>query len=109
MILEGITLEEAEEIINNNKKNMITADTAHVFAMKARDGEDSIVGQFLSKLDAQIQERSRQGMFWMYVDYAQDDIFSSASLMEIELAKMRLKHLGYSVREYCTGTWGIAW
>jgi hypothetical protein len=88
---------------------MITADTAHVFAMKARDGEDSIVGQFLSKLDAKIQERSRQGMFWMYVDYAKDEIFSNASLAEIELAKMKLKQLGYSVAEYCTGTWGIAW
>ena len=88
---------------------MITAETAHVFAMKARDGEDSIVGQFLSKLDAQIQERSRQGMFWMYVNYAKDDIFSSASLTEIELAKMRLKQLGYAVTEYCQGNWGIAW
>lgn len=88
---------------------MLTADTAHVFAMKARDGEDSIVGQFLSKLDAEIQERSRQGMFWMYVDYAKDDIFGSASFMEIELAKMKLKHLGYAVTEYCTGIWGIAW
>lgn len=109
MILEGITLEEALEIINNNKKNMITADTAHVFAMKARDGEDSIVSQFLSKLDAKIQERSRQGMFWMYVDYAKDDIFSNASLAEIELVKMKLKLLGYAVAEYTPGTWGIAW
>lgn len=88
---------------------MITADIAHVFAMKARDGEDSIVGQFLSKLDAKIQERSRQGMFWMYVDYTRDDIFSNASLVEIELAKMKLKHLGYAVTEHITGTWGIAW
>ena len=88
---------------------MITADTAHVFAMKARDGEDSIVGQFLSKLDVKIQERSRQGMFWMYVDYTKDEIFSNASLAEIELAKIKLKNLGYAVTEYCTGTWGIAW
>ena len=88
---------------------MITADTAHAFAMKARDGEDSIVGQFLSKLDAKIQERSRQGMFWMYVDYAKDDIFSNASLVEIELVKMKLKHFGYAVTEYTSGTWGIAW
>lgn len=88
---------------------MITADTAHVFAMKARDGEDSIVGQFLSKLDAKIQERSRQGMFWMYVDYAKDDIFSNSSLAEIELVKMKLKQLGYAVVEYTSGTWGIAW
>lgn len=88
---------------------MITADTAHVFAMKARDGEDSIVGQFLSKLDAMIHERSRQGMFWMYINYAKDDIFSNASLAEIELAKMKLKQLGYSVTDYCQGNWGIAW
>lgn len=88
---------------------MITADTIHSFAVKARDGEDSIVGQFLTKLETQIYERSRQGMFWMYVDYAKDDIFSNASLMEIELAKMKLKQLGYAVTEYVTGTWGIAW
>lgn len=88
---------------------MITADTAHSFAVKARDGEESIVGQFLEKLETQIHERSRQGMFWMYVDYAKDDIFSNASFVEIELAKMKLKHLGYAVTEYVTGTWGIAW
>lgn len=88
---------------------MITADTAHTLAVRTRDGEDSIVGQFLSKIDAKIQERSRQGMFWMYVDYTKDEIFSNASLAEIELAKMKLKHLGYAVTEYCTGTWGIAW
>ena len=88
---------------------MITADTAHVFAMKARDGEDSIVGQFLSKLDAKIQERSRQGMFWMYVDYAKDDIFSNVSTAEVELAKMKLRQLGYAVVEYKLGTWEIAW
>lgn len=88
---------------------MITADTAHVFAMKARDGEDSIVGQFLSKLDAKIQERSRQGMYWMYIDYARDDIFHNATLTEIELAKMKLRQLGYAVTEYTSGTWGIAW
>lgn len=88
---------------------MITADTAHTFAVRARNGEDSIVSQFLSKLDAKIQERSRLGMFWMYVDYAKDDIFSNASLAEIELVKMKLKHLGYAVVEYTPGTWGIAW
>lgn len=88
---------------------MITADTAHTFAVRARNGEDSIVGQFLTKLAAQIHERSRQGMFWMYVDYIKDEIFCNASLVEIELAKMKLKNLGYSVTEYCTGTWGIAW
>ena len=88
---------------------MITAEVAHVLASRTRDGEDSIVGQFLSKLDAKIQERSRLGMFWMYVDYAKDDIFSNASLAEIELAKMKLRHLGYAVVEYTPGTWGIAW
>jgi hypothetical protein len=88
---------------------MITADTSHSFAVKARDGEDSIVGQFLTKLETKIHERSMQGMFWLYVDYAKDDIFSNASLMEIELAKMKLKQLGYAVTEYVTGTWGIAW
>lgn len=88
---------------------MITAETAHVFAMKARDGEDSIVGQFLSKLDATVQERSRLGMYWMYVDYAKDDIFHNATLTEIELAKMKLRHLGYAVVEFTPGTWGIAW
>lgn len=88
---------------------MITADTAHTFAVRARDGEDSIVGQFLSKLDVMIHERSRQGMFWMYINYSKDDIFGNASLVEIELAKMKLKHLGYAVTEYCTGNWGIAW
>lgn len=88
---------------------MITADTIHSFAVKARDGEDSIVGQFLTKLETQIYERSRQGMFWMYVDYAKDDIFSNSSLAEIELVKMKLKQLGYAVVEYTSGTWGIAW
>ena len=88
---------------------MITAEAAHVVAMRARDGEDSIVGQFLSKLDGEIQERSRLGMYWMYVDYAKDDIFSNATLTEIELAKMKLKHLGYAVVEFTPGTWGIAW
>ena len=108
MILEGITLDEALEIVNN-RKNMIIADTAHTFAVRARNGEDSIVGQFLEKLETQIHERSRQGMFWMYVDYAKDDIFSNANFGEIELAKMKLKQLGYSVTEYCTGTWEIVW
>lgn len=88
---------------------MITADTAHTFAVRARDGEDSIVGQFLSKLATTIHERSRQGMFWLYVDYAKDDIFGNASLAEIELVKIKLKHLGYAVTEYCTGTWEIVW
>ena len=88
---------------------MITADTAHAFAVRARDGEDSIAGQFLTKLAAQIHERSRQGMFWLYVNYAKDDIFGNASLAEIELVKMRLKQLGYAVTEYCQGNWGIAW
>ena len=88
---------------------MITADTAHTFAVRARDGEDSIVGQFLEKLETKIHKRSIQGMFWMYVDYAKDDIFSNASLAEIELVKMKLKHLGYAVTEYTPGTWGIAW
>lgn len=88
---------------------MITAETAHTFAVRARDGEDSLVGRFLEKLETQIHERSRQGMFWMYVDYAKDDIFSNASLAEIELVKMKLKHLGYAVAEYTPGTWGIAW
>ena len=88
---------------------MITADTAHVFAMKARDGEDSIVGQFLSKLDAKIQERSREGMFWMYVDYENDEFMYNASRAEVELAKMKLQHLGYAVVEYARGTWSIAW
>lgn len=88
---------------------MITAETAHVFAMKARDGEDSIVGQFLSKLDVQIQERSRQGMFWLYVNYEMDEFMHNASRAEVELAKMKLKHLGYAVVEYTPGTWGIAW
>ena len=88
---------------------MITADTAHAFAVRARAGEDSIVGQFLTKLAGQIHERSRQGMFWLYVNYAKDDIFGNASLAEIELVKMRLKQLGYAVTEYCQGNWGIAW
>ena len=92
---------------------MITADTAHVFAMKARDGEDSIVGQFLSKLDAKIQERSRQGMFWMYMNCDNDEFMGEfihgASSAEVELVKMKLKHLGYAVVEYTRGTWGIAW
>lgn len=88
---------------------MITAEAAHVCTMRARDGEDSIVGQFLSKLDAKIQERSRQGMFWMYVDCTKDDIFSNSSLAEIELVKMKLKQLGYAVVEYTSCTWGIAW
>lgn len=88
---------------------MITADTAHVFAMKARDGEDSIVGQFLSNLDAKIQERSRQGMFWLYVNYEFDEVIHNASRAEVELAKMKLQHLGYAVVEYKPGTWGIAW
>lgn len=88
---------------------MITAETAHVVAMRARDGEDSIVGQFLSKLDAKVQERSRLGMYWMYVDYAKDDIFHNATLTEIELAKMKLRQLGYAVTEFTPGTWGIAW
>lgn len=88
---------------------MITAETAHVCAMRARHGDDSIVGHFLSKLDAKIQEHSRKGIFLMYVDYAKDDILSHANLTEIELAKMKLKQLGYAVTEYCTGTWGIAW
>lgn len=88
---------------------MITAETAHVFAMKARDGEDSIVGQFLSKLDAQIQERSRQGMFWLYVNYEMDEFMHNASRAEVELVKMKLQHLGYAVVEYTPGTWVIAW
>jgi hypothetical protein len=88
---------------------MITADTAHTFAVRARDGENSSVGQFLEKLETQIHERSRQGMFWMYVNYSKDDIFSNASLAEIELVKMKLRQLGYAVAEYTPGTWGIAW
>ena len=32
---------------------MITADTAHTFAVRARNGEDSQVGQFLQKLNWQ--------------------------------------------------------
>lgn len=88
---------------------MITANTAHAFAVRARDGEDSIVGQFLEKLETQIHERSRQGMFWLYVNYSKDDIFSNASFAEIELVKMKLRHLGYAVVEYTSGTWEIAW
>lgn len=88
---------------------MITAETAHNFAMKARDGEDSIVGQFLSKLDVMIQERSRQGMYWMYVDYETNEFMHNASTTEVELAKMKLRQLGYAVTEYTSGTWGIAW
>jgi N-dimethylarginine dimethylaminohydrolase len=88
---------------------MITADTAHVFAMKARDGEDSIVSQFLSKLDAQIQERSRQGMFWLYVNYETDEFMHNASMAEVELVKMKLRQLGYAVVEYKLGAWEIAW
>lgn len=88
---------------------MITAEIAHVFAMKARDGEDSIVGQFLSKLDAQIQERSRQGMFWLYVNYENDEFMHNASSAEVKLAKMKLQHLGYAVVEYTQGAWEIAW
>lgn len=108
MVLEGITLEEALEIVNN-KKTMITADTAHVFAMKARDGEDSIVGKFLSKLDAMIQERSKQGMFWMYINYDDDEFMCDASTTEVESVKMKLQHLGYAVVEYTPGTWEIVW
>lgn len=88
---------------------MITADTAHTFAVRARDGEDSIVSQFLSKLDAQIQERSRQGMFWLYVNYEIDEFMHNASMAEVELAKMKLQHLGYAVVEYTQGAWEIAW
>lgn len=108
MILEGITLEEALEIVNN-KKNMITADTAHTFAVRARNGEDSIVGQFLKKLETQIHERSRQGMFWMYVNYENDEFMHNASMAEVELVKMKLRQLGYAVVGYTPGTWGIAW
>lgn len=88
---------------------MITADTAHSFAVRARDGENSIVGQFLEKLESQIHERSRQGMFWLYVNYEYDDFMHNASSAEVQLAKMKLQQLGYAVVEYKPGTWGIAW
>lgn len=88
---------------------MITADTAHTFAVRARNGEDSQVGQFLQKLETQIQERSRQGMFWLYVNYEMDELMHNASRAEVELAKMKLQHLGYALVEYTPGTWGIAW
>ena len=88
---------------------MITADTAHTFAVRARDGEDSIVSQFLSKLDAQIQERSRQGMFRLFVNYETDEFMHTASMAEVELVKMKLRQLGYAVVEYKLGTWEIAW
>ena len=88
---------------------MITADTAHTFAVRARDGEDSQVGQFLEKLETQIHERSRQGMFWLYVNYENDEFMHNASMAEVELAKMKLQHLGYAVVEYTQGAWEIAW
>lgn len=88
---------------------MITAETAHVFAMKARDGEDSIVGQFLSKLDAMIQERSRQGMFWMYICWENDDLMRNASEAEVKWVRLQLEKLGYAITNYKVGTWGIAW
>lgn len=88
---------------------MITADTAHTFAVRARDGEDSQVGQFLEKLETQIHERSRQGMFWLYVNYENDEFMHNASTAEVELAKMKLRQLGYAVVEYKLGTWEIAW
>ena len=88
---------------------MITADTAHTFAVRARDGEDSQAGQFLKKLAAQIHERSRQGMFWLYVNYANDEFMHNASEAEVESAKMKLRHLGYAVMEYTPGAWEIVW
>ena len=88
---------------------MITADTAHTFAVRARDGEDSQTGQFLKKLAGQIHERSRQGMFWLYVNYENDEFMHNASRVEVESVKMKLQHLGYAVVEYTPGTWGIAW
>lgn len=88
---------------------MITADTAHAFAVRVRDGEDSQVGRFLEKLETQIHERSREGMFWMYVDYENDEFMYNASRAEVELAKMKLQHLGYAVVECARGTWSIAW
>lgn len=92
---------------------MITADIAHTFAVRARDGEDSIVGQFLEKLETKIHERSRQGMFWMYMNCDNDEFMGEfirgASSVEVELVKMKLKHLGYAVVEYMPGSWGIAW
>ena len=88
---------------------MITADTAHTFAVRARNGEDSQVGQFLQKLETQIQERSRQGMFWLYVNFEMDELMHNASRAEVELAKMKLQHFGYALVENTPGTWGIAW
>ena len=88
---------------------MITADTAHTFAVRARDGEDSQAGQFLKKLAAQIHERSRQGMFWLHVNYEFDEFMHNASRAEDESVKMKLQHLGYAVVEYKPYTWEIAW
>lgn len=88
---------------------MITADTAHTFAVRARDGEDSQVGQFLKKLETLIHERSIQGMFWLYINYETEGFMHNASSAEIKLVKMKLQHLGYAVSEYKPGTWGIAW
>ena len=50
-----------------------------------------------------------QGMTYGYACNETDEFMHNASTADVELAKMKLRQLGYAVVEYKLGTWGIAW
>lgn len=83
---------------------MITASTAHVYAMREREDKcnynDSYASDILKIINNEIQSRALQGFFNVVIKHS---IYSELNQAELDWIKNQMKLLGYGLYEDLNG------
>ena len=89
---------------------MITANTAHIYAMREREDKcipkESFAAEILQKIDSIIQDRALKGFFDVAIHKS---VYSKLNYAEFDWIKNQLKLMGFGMYENEQNGLEICW